>query len=162
MLVSTSFDKLLRMAKKKKPASKKKNIRKPTSPKRAAVKQKPAAKSKKAAKKNAGKTRAPKRKIVRARNSPKGRQQVQNPVTARGPRGLGAASGGQSGDIQGLSRAATYDSESVEELAEEGQAFESEAVSGVENALDPDQSEVTTSEVPEDDVPEEYQDPDES
>jgi hypothetical protein len=33
-------------------------------------------------------------------------------------------------------------------------------VSGVENAKDPDQGEVTTSEVPEDDVPPEYLDKD--
>ena len=48
------------------------------------------------------------------------------------------------------------DSESVEELAEEGQYFEAEAVSGVEDAKDPDQGEVETTEVPEDDVPPEY------
>jgi hypothetical protein len=65
-------------------------------------------------------------------------------------------SAGQSGDSQGLSRRAVADSESVEELAEEGQAREASAVSGVEDALDPDQGEVRTREVPEDDVPEEY------
>jgi len=48
------------------------------------------------------------------------------------------------------------DSESVEELVEEGNAFEAAAVAGVENAKDPDVSEVTTHEVPEDDVPSEY------
>jgi hypothetical protein len=73
---------------------------------------------------------------------------------------LDAASGGQSGDTQGLSRRHREDSESVEELAEEGQYFEAEAVSGVEDAKDPDQGEVTTSEVPEDDVPAEYLDRD--
>jgi len=52
------------------------------------------------------------------------------------------------------------DSESAEELLEEGQSFEAEVVSGVENALDPDQGEVRTREVPEDDVPEEYTDKD--
>ncbi|HTT65223.1 MAG TPA: hypothetical protein VMG35_25415 [Bryobacteraceae bacterium] len=73
---------------------------------------------------------------------------------------MGAAAGGQSGDVQGLSRAEVADSESVEELLEEGQSFEAEAVSGVENAKDPDQGEVTTSEIPEDDVPPEYSDRD--
>jgi hypothetical protein len=73
---------------------------------------------------------------------------------------LGAASGGQSGDTQGLSQIEEADSESVEELVEEGQYFEAEAVSGVEDAKDPDQGEVTTSEVPEDDVPLEYTDRD--
>jgi len=47
-------------------------------------------------------------------------------------------------------------SESVEELAEEGQAFEAEVIEGVEDAPDPDVAEVHTREVPEDDVPEEY------
>jgi N utilization substance protein A len=73
-------------------------------------------------------------------------------------RGLGSDAAGQSGDTEGLSEVATADSESVEELEEEGQAFEAEAVSGVENALDPDEGEVTTHEVPEDDVPREYDD----
>ncbi|MGH9452903.1 MAG: hypothetical protein ACRD2O_02920 [Terriglobia bacterium] len=72
--------------------------------------------------------------------------------------GPGAA--GQSGDIQGLREVAEVDSESVEELMEEGQAFEAEVISGVENAPNADQSEVTTKEVSEDDVPPEYQDPD--
>ncbi len=69
---------------------------------------------------------------------------------------LGPNSAGQSGDLQGVSDVAGADSESVRELVEEGNAFEGEAVDGVENAKDPDVSEVTTREVPEDDVPEEY------
>jgi len=73
-------------------------------------------------------------------------------------KGLGAAAGGQSGDIEGLSDTASADSQSVEELTEEGQAFEAEAVRGVEDAPDPDEAEVTTHEVPEDDVPREYDD----
>jgi hypothetical protein len=73
-------------------------------------------------------------------------------------RGLGARTAGQSGDTQGLSARPTADSESVEELLEEGQSFEAEILSGVENAADPDESEVKSREVPEDDVPEEYRD----
>ena len=69
---------------------------------------------------------------------------------------LGPASAGQSGDLQQLSDIADADSESVEELVEEGNAFEAEAVQGVEDAERPDVSEVTTREVPEDDVPAEY------
>jgi hypothetical protein len=46
----------------------------------------------------------------------------------------------------------------VEELLEEGNALEAEAVQGVEDALDADQGEVKTKEVPEDDVPQEYLD----
>jgi N utilization substance protein A len=69
---------------------------------------------------------------------------------------LGPNSAGQSGDLQQISDVAGADSESVEELLEEGNSFEADAVAGVENAKDPDVSEVTTRQVPEDDVPEEY------
>jgi hypothetical protein len=68
----------------------------------------------------------------------------------------GAASAGQSGDLQGLSDVAGADSESVQELLEEGQTFEAAAVRGVENAPDADVAEVHTKQIPEDDVPEEY------
>lgn len=40
------------------------------------------------------------------------------------------------------------DSESVKELVEQGNAFEAAAVDGVQNAKDPDVSEVTTRQVP--------------
>jgi hypothetical protein len=62
----------------------------------------------------------------------------------------------QSGDTQGLSDAEQANSESVEELAADGQAFEAAAVSGVEDADDPDVHEVKTREVLQDDVPREY------
>ena len=68
--------------------------------------------------------------------------------------------GGQSGDTEGLSDAEIADSESVEELVEEGQAFEAGVVSGVENAPNADEGEVRTRQVPEDDVPQEYLDED--
>jgi N utilization substance protein A len=74
---------------------------------------------------------------------------------------LGPDSAGQSGDIQQLSDVAAAGSESIEELAEEGNAFEADAVQGVEDAQPPDVSEVRTREVPEDDVPGEYLDTDE-
>jgi hypothetical protein len=70
--------------------------------------------------------------------------------------GLGPGSAGQSGDIQGLSDVAEADSESVVELLEEGQSFEAEAVSGVEDSPDGEVSEVRTKQVPENDVPTEY------
>ena len=60
--------------------------------------------------------------------------------------------------MQGLSNREAADSESVDELLEEGNAFEADAVSGVENADDADEQEVHTHEVPEDDVPAEYLD----
>jgi len=63
-------------------------------------------------------------------------------------------------DFQGLSRAEDADSESVDELLEEGNAFEAGAVAGVEEADKSEEEEVHTHEVPEDDVPEEYLDRD--
>ena len=71
--------------------------------------------------------------------------------------GAEIASGRQS-DFHGLSRAEEADSESVDELVEEGNVFEAGAVSGVEEADSADEREVVTHEVPEDDVPEEYLD----
>jgi hypothetical protein len=69
---------------------------------------------------------------------------------------FGAARAGQSGDTQGLSDIADADSESIEELVEEGQSFEAGVIAGVENASDADEAEVETREVSEDDVPDEY------
>jgi hypothetical protein len=51
---------------------------------------------------------------------------------------------GQSGDVEGLSDIEDVDSESVEELAEEGQDYEAEIVSGVERAADRQGEEVST------------------
>ncbi len=97
------------------------------------------------------------KKTVRSQRSSRGVTPF-DVAASRGRRGLGPGAGGQSGDVQGLSRAEDVDSESVEELAEEGQDFEAEVVSGVENAPDADKGEVRTKEVPEDDVPPEYLD----
>lgn len=74
---------------------------------------------------------------------------------------IGPDSAGQAGDTQQLSDIADADSESVEELVEEGNAFEADVIQGVEDAKPADVSEVKTREVPEDDVPEEYLDNDE-
>ena len=46
------------------------------------------------------------------------------------------SSAGQSGGSQGLSRQAEVASESIEELADSGQALEADAVAGVEDAAD--------------------------
>jgi len=54
-----------------------------------------------------------------------------------------------------LSNVEEADSESVEELVEEGQDFEAGVVAGIEEA-DASQGEVRTKQVPEDDVPREY------
>jgi hypothetical protein len=138
-----------KLAAKKKVAARRKPVKK-ASAKKIVAKQ--AAKKKSVAKKP-----ATKKKSAAKKTTP---QEVINPVTPSGRRGLGAASGGQSGDTQGLSRRDYDDSESVEELLEEGQYMEAEAVSGVENAPDADQGEVRTRQFPVDDVPKEYKDDD--
>ncbi|MGB7435843.1 MAG: hypothetical protein WBR26_07950 [Candidatus Acidiferrum sp.] len=79
-------------------------------------------------------------------------------TVAFAPKGLGARSGEQSGDLQGLSNVQGADSESVDELLEQGNAFEANVVKGVEDAGDADEGEVRTHEVPQDDVPGEYPD----
>ncbi len=153
----------------KKPARKKKTVsRKKPTLKKSAARRAPSARKKTvkraAPKKLAAKKKLPKKKSPAKKKSAKKatrrRADVVNPVTPSGRRGLGAASAGQSGDTQGLSRQSYDDSESVEELIEEGQYAEAEAVSGVENAPDADQGEVQTRQFPEDDVPEEYKDED--
>jgi hypothetical protein len=137
------------MAKKKKPIKKARKKAVPRKVKKQAKKAKPAPKL--ALKKTSKKKTAKKRPRGKANSAELVGYQRQ---------GLGSFTGGQSGDIQGISGRAGTDSESVTELLEEGQTFEAEAVSGVENAADPDVSEVVTHQFPEDDVPEEYQDPD--
>ena len=136
---------------KKKPARKKKFTKKLTRPKKKVVLKQ----------KLAPKKAAPKKKPSRKKKSaPRKPAEVSNPIVSPNRRGLGPGAGGQSGDNQGLSRRESADSESVEELTEEGQEYEAEVISGVENARDPDQGEVTTKEVPEDDVPGEYDEQD--
>jgi hypothetical protein len=151
-------------ARKKKTVSRKKStLKKSAARKKAPARKKPAKKAaarKPVAKQKAAKKKPAAKKKSAAKKTRRGREAVVNPVTPRGRRGLGAASGGQSGDTQGLSRRSYDDSESVEELMEEGQYMEAEAVAGVENAPDADQGEVRTRQFPEDDVPEEYKDED--
>jgi hypothetical protein len=137
-------------------ATKKKNRKK-----KSTVKKKSAKRAKPIRRKKA--TRA--KKTVSRRKPFQGRRlrRGETPFDELGPpkrRGLGEEAAGQSGDTQGISRTEDVDSESVEELLEEGQTLEAEAVSGVEDAPDPDQGEVRTREVPEDDVPGEYDDKD--
>jgi hypothetical protein len=152
-------------ARKKKPVSRKKptqkKIAKTAKNKRKQVPvRRTAARKSMAKKKSTVKKKSAAKKKPVAKKTTRRRAEVINPVTPSGRRGLGAASGGQSGDTQGLSRRSYDDSESVEELLEEGQYAEAEAVSGVENARDADQGDVRTTQFPEDDVPEEYQNED--
>jgi hypothetical protein len=145
-------------------ATKKKPMKRRATSKRAAGKKaapkKKAAKKKLAKKKAAVKSKSPKRKAV----SPKSATVAKMIIRGRGrsvdterfpqePRE--ARNGELTGDLQGLSNLESADSESVDELLEEGNAFEAEAVKGVEDADEADEEEVPTHEVLEDDVPEE-------
>ena len=153
-------------------ATKKKTKKKQTKSKRIAGKK--VAPMKKAAKKKLAKKKAEPKKTgvgpkVGGKKTTSGKtagalnKQVQGKsqsvdTVAFAPKGLGARSGEQSGDLQGLSNVQGADSESVDELLEEGNAFEADAVKGVQDAGDADEGEVRTHEVPQDDVPDEYQD----
>ncbi len=109
------------------------------------------------------KTKALGQKITGARTSTALRTRVRGKsqsvdTEAFATEALRERSGGQSGDLQGLSNIEGADSESVAELIEEGNAFEADAVRGVEHAGDSDKKEVRTHEVPQHDVPGEYLD----
>ena len=129
---------------KKKPARKSPGAKKPI--KKVRVKAKPV--PKKVVRKKSAVKKSPRPKKGFA-----GKSEVVDSV-AYEPAGLGPGSGGQSGDLQGLSDRRRASSESVDELLEEGNAFEAEVVKGVEDVVD--EEEVHTHEVPEDDVPGEY------
>jgi hypothetical protein len=111
-------------------------------------------------KRTVGKKVAPTKKAVKkklAKKRVQGKSQSVDTV-AFALEGLRAQSGEQSGDLQGLSNVQGADSESVDELLEEGNAFEADVVKGVEDAGNADEEEVRTHEVPQDDVPGEYPD----
>jgi hypothetical protein len=135
-------------------------------PKKSAARRKPAPRAKArpdkkvAVKKVAAKKSSRKKTTRPAATRRTGSRAGSTVGTLATTRGLGPEAGGQSGDTEGLSRAELADSESVEELLEEGQAFEAGVVSGVENAPDADKGGVRTRQVPEDDVPQEYLDED--
>ena len=136
---------------KKKLAAKKVTASK-TSPKKKSVQKKAAAtKAKAVSKKTRVAKKAAPAKPIRPKSEAEDRQRFSSDD-------LESSSGGQAGDLQGLSGIAEADSESVDELLEEGNAFEADAVAGVEDADNADEREVHTHEVPEDDVPEEYLD----
>lgn len=145
------------MAAKKKTTKKPK---KPMKPKRTARKKATATHSKRRPKKLTKRKPAPKRagkKAAAASKQPaKKSKRVGEVAFSFEPRRSRADE--QSGDLQGLSRLEAADSESVDELIEEGNAFEADVVAGVESADDADEKEVRTHEVPEDDVPGEYLD----
>jgi len=142
---SVSKRKVAKKAGKKKSAAKKAASKKKTAPKKAAAKNKPTAK---------------KTQSVAAKSAPKKQSQRSPRVGDEQVSSMDSRtrSGGQSGDLQGLSDVDGADSESVDELLEEGNAFEAGIVEGVEEAGEREGSEVHTREVQEDDVPGEYLD----
>ena len=148
-------------AKKARPV--KKATRKRVAKKRAAPKK--VAESSRALKKAAVKTEVLGKKKAGAKTAGAARERVpgrsqNSDADAFRSQGMRSRSAGQSGDLQGLSNVESADSESVDELIEEGNAFEADVVAGVEDAGDADEKEVHTHEVPEDDVPGEYLDQD--
>jgi hypothetical protein len=123
------------------------------------AKAKVSAKAKLTAKKKSVKRSA--RPRVRAsllRETSVGSQSVE--TVSLKPKALRARAGAGGGDYGGVSTVAAADSESADELLEEGQTFEAGIVSGVEDAPDADQGPLRTREISQDDVPEEYDDKD--
>jgi hypothetical protein len=138
-----------------------KKTAKKTQKKQKASAKKKAARAKPTAQAKAATRKKPAKRAKRVRTAPMvqvGNQSVETEQLKRKARVARAGAGG--GDFGGVSVVEGADSESAEELLEEGQAFEAGIVSGVEGAPDPDQAEVTTHEVPQDDVPGEYQEKD--
>ena len=144
--------------------AKKKAVPKKTEKKKASAKKKSAAGPKMRAKAKAGaRKKAAKHAKRRTRAVPTIQQGSQSVETVQlRPRRMAARAGAGGGDFGGVSVVEGPDSESAEELLEEGQAFEAGIISGVERAGNADESEVITHEVPQDDVPEEYDEKDRS
>ena len=145
------------MPSKRKKTKKKKKTSNTTATKRAkkALRKKQAKPPKRTAKrKQSGKTTSSK-----GRSSVKTKTSVPRAGLATSGREAAVAAR-QSADLEGLSRVEQADSESVNELVEEGNVFEAGAVAGVEEGDDQDTRAVHTHEVPEDDVPGEYLDKD--
>src|ERR1700685_746116 len=171
-------------SKKQKPAPKKAKAKAKSSAVKAKIsataKAKPIAKSKiaatakskvvaKAKGKIAPKAKPAKTTVAKARTAPRrgaadpdtdlrANQEVE--IVSAKPRSRVARAGAGSGDLQGISTVEDVDSESEDELLEEGQSFEAGIIGGVERAGDEEGSEVVTHEVLEDDVPREYDDED--
>jgi hypothetical protein len=100
---------------------------------------------KKASKTKRAKTRLAKKKTAPKKAGAHNRQiewiSQRVDTVALAPEELEAISGEQSGDLQGLSNVECAASGSVDELLEEGNAFEAEVVMGVEDAEDADEVE---------------------
>jgi hypothetical protein len=165
------------MATKKKIRKKKSNPRKKSSVRKSAKAAASGASRKMKAKAPKSKVSAPKKKVASKSRVPKPsarkaaphetarvfrsslptRGESQSVETEFEAKGRGSRSGGQSGDLQGLSDVESADSESVGELLEEGNSFEAEVVKGVQDAPDADVSEVHSHQEREElDLPEDF------
>jgi hypothetical protein len=111
-------------------------------------------------KKTAAKGAVPTRRTVAKKGAVNREEELAKDLRSRNFVSSGRKSVRQNSDLQGVSRVQAADSESVDELVEEGNLFEAGAVAGVEEADSADEREVHTHEVAEDDVPEEYLDQD--
>jgi hypothetical protein len=158
------------MAKKKAPPKKRKtesNAKKSAAAKKVVQKAKAAATAKKSPIAKA-KLATKSKPLAKSKTTPKRTPPISQASVVRGnqdvetvrlkPKSRVARAGTGSGDLQGISIVEDVDSESADELLEEGQAFEAGIVSGVESAGNAEESEVITHEVLEDDVPKEYDD----
>jgi hypothetical protein len=166
-------------------ANKKKTKKKPSTPKKSSAQKrasgKAALRKSAAKKKTAAKKPARKKVVVRKKVAPKKAPKKAKKTAVRKskprktpaqpkPQGLDtfgiergmvrARAGVLSGDLQGLSRKAKADSESVDELVQEGNAYEAGILQGVEEADNADEGEVKSHEELADDIPEEYLDKD--
>jgi hypothetical protein len=152
---------------KKKVAPKKLKKKKPSAAKKVAQKAKVSTRTKKKTVGNA-KVAARKKIVAKAKvgvekkaprlaaSVSKGSQDVE--TVRLKPKSRVARAGAGSGDLQGISVVEDVDSQSADELLEEGQAFEAGIISGVEDAGNAERSEVITHEVLENDVAKEYDD----
>jgi hypothetical protein len=153
--------------KKSAPKKLKKKTAKPAAAKKVARKVKVSAKAKKTVAAKAKVVARKKAPMVKSKTAPKKKPVKAQATVAVGsqdvetvrlkPKSRVARAGAGAGDLQGISIVEDVDSESADELLEEGQAFEAGIVSGVERAGNAEESEVITHEVLEDDVPKEYE-----
>ena len=108
--------------------------------------------ARKPAKKQSTRKRVAQRRTVRDRKkapSVSAETELKREFQSRNLTAASRASARQSEDFEGVSRAEQADSESVDELVDEGNLFEAGAVAGVQEADDADGREVHTHELPE-------------
>lgn len=142
-------------AKKKTPTKRSKKV----STGRTAAKKKPVKKRATAAKKTK-KQKAPTKNTSEIKSTSRGSAPTSRRIVSQRIGSRKSQRALPDSDLQGVSQVEEADSESVEELLDEGNSFEAGVVAGVQRADDSDGREVRTREFPEDDVPEEYLDQD--